>query len=265
MSDELLPEDGPERDTAGETRPQAMPLAPASKRKGHRKGNRTPAQAGTGPAAGSADGGSTTADPADDEGPRTGPDRRCIVTGVVQPKAALIRFVAGPGDEVVPDLDGSLPGRGLWLSARRDVVETATAKKAFSRAARRQLVVPGDLAQRVEDLLRRRCLGTLGIARRAGLVAAGFDVVKAAAKEGHVVLLLEAADGAEDGRRKVTAAARDAVVVDVFSAAELAAALGRDHVIHVAVSAGKATERALVARLLADVARFTAYRAVAEP
>ena len=189
--------------------------------------------------------------------------RRCLVTGVVKQKAELLRFVVGPEAEIVPDLTGTLPGRGLWLSARRDVVETATAKKAFARAARRAVVVPGDLAERLALLLRQRCLETLGLARRAGLVAAGFDVVKAAAKQGHVVLLLEASDGAEDGRRKVTGAAPGAQVVDVFSAAELAAALGRDHVIHVAVSAGRASERALVARLLADVARFVSYTAVA--
>jgi len=242
--------------------------ANAGGKKGHRKGTRKPPVAAEGALAhgvvalGVAAQG-VVAEGEGAEAPESGPLRRCLVTGMVQTKTALVRFVIDPEGAIVPDLDGSLPGRGLWLSARRDVVETATAKKAFARAARRAVVVPNDLANRVEALLRRRCLETVGLARRAGLVAAGFDVVKAAAKQGHVMLLLEASDGAMDGRRKVTGAAPGVPVVDVFSAAELAAALGREHVIHVAISASRASERALVARLLADVARLVGYSAVA--
>lgn len=197
--------------------------------------------------------------------PRAGddPQRRCIVSGAVQPKEGLMRFVVGPDGTVVPDLDGRLPGRGLWLSARRDMVETATVKRAFPRAARRAVTVPPDLADRIDRLLRARCQDLLGLARRAGLVVAGFDQVRAAGKEGQVALLLEAADGAADGRRKVTAAAPEATVVDILAGAELAAALGRDHVVHVAVLAGKPAQRPLVARLLEELERLSAYRAPA--
>jgi predicted RNA-binding protein YlxR (DUF448 family) len=188
-----------------------------------------------------------------------GPERRCIVSGVVAAKADLLRFVADPSGTVVPDMDGDLPGRGLWLSARRDMVETATRKQAFSRAARRKLVAPPDLADRVEALLRGRCLDRLGLAKRAGLVVAGFDKVRAAAKGGRVALLLEAADGAEDGRRKITALAPKARVVDMFSGGDLAAALGRDHVVHVAILTGSPEQRPLAARLAEDIDRYAAY------
>lgn len=191
------------------------------------------------------------------------PQRRCIVSGDVQPKEGLLRFVLGPEDEVVPDLDERLPGRGLWLSARRDMVETATAKRAFARAARKPVKASPDLADRVEGLMRLRCQNLLGLARRAGLVVAGFDQVRAAGREGTVALLLEAAEGAADGRRKVTAAAPDALVVDIMTGAELASALGRDHVVHVAVLAGKPAQRPLVARLLQELERLAAYTAPA--
>ncbi|MGC2854911.1 RNA-binding protein [Novispirillum sp. DQ9] len=189
--------------------------------------------------------------------------RRCIVSGAVGPKEGLMRFVIGPDGDVVPDLDARLPGRGLWLSARRDMVETATAKRAFARAARQAVKVAPDMADRIDGLLRGRCQDLLGLARRAGLVVAGFDQVRAAGKEGQVALLLEAADGAADGRRKVTAAAPGATVVDILAGAELAAALGRDHVVHVAVLAGKPAQRPLVARLLEELSRLSAYRAPA--
>jgi predicted RNA-binding protein YlxR (DUF448 family) len=171
----------------------------------------------------------------------------------------LLRFVAAPDNTVVPDLDGKLPGRGLWLSICRDMVETATRKKAFARAARKGLTAAPDLADQVAFLLRRRCLDTLGFARRAGLVTAGFDKVKAEAKAGRVVLLLEAAEGADDGRRKIAALAPKAPVIDVFTGAELASILGRDHVVHVALLAGPPAQRALARRLVTEIARLRTY------
>lgn len=224
------------------------------RRKAHRKGG--------GSAGGGADGSAPPRSHRDD-----GSLRRCIVSGVSLPKDLLIRFVLGPQGEVVPDLDGKLPGRGLWLSARRDMLETATRKRAFSKAARCQTVANADLPEQVEALLRQRCLNLLGLARRAGVALAGFDKVVAAAKAGQVRLLLEAAEGADDGRRKVLAAAAQAnrlghrmpVVHDVFTGAEMAAVLGREHVVHVAVTAGGPDRRMLVARLAAECERLAIY------
>ena len=48
------------------------------------------------------------------EEPEHGPLRRCLVTRERLPKEAMIRFVLGPGRELVPDLAGKLPGRGMW-------------------------------------------------------------------------------------------------------------------------------------------------------
>ncbi|MBX9634346.1 MAG: DUF448 domain-containing protein, partial [Magnetospirillum sp.] len=107
--------------------------------------------------------------------PVTGPNRRCIATATVRPKGELLRFVVSPDGEVVPDLERRLPGRGIWLSARRDVVNTAVTKRLFAKAARRAVVVPQDLADRVEALLLRRCLDVLGLARRAGHAVCGFE------------------------------------------------------------------------------------------
>lgn len=218
------------------------PLSSGGRRKGHRKG-----------------GAVSSAPPAGADGVEDASVRRCIVSGVSLPKDQMIRFVAAPDGTVVADLNGTLPGRGLWLSARRDMVETATRKRAFSRAARQALTAAPDLADQVGALLRRRCLDTLGFARRAGVVTAGFDKVKAEAKAGRVLLLLEAAEGADDGRRKLSALAPKAPVVDLFSGAELAAILGRDHVVHVALLAGPPAQRPLVARLESQIDCLKAY------
>ncbi|MBY0431208.1 MAG: RNA-binding protein, partial [Rhodospirillales bacterium] len=172
-----------------------------------------------------------TAEPAEDwaeEEERTGPERRCIASGRVAPKDGMIRFVIGPDGVVVPDVEGILPGRGIWLSASRDMVNTAVVKKLFAKAARARVTAPPDLAERLEHLLLRRCLDLLGLARRAGQVVAGFEKVRAELKAGRGAVLIAARDGAADGREKIRALAPRLPLVCVLANAELSAALGRE-------------------------------------
>jgi predicted RNA-binding protein YlxR (DUF448 family) len=191
--------------------------------------------------------------PADEE--ERGPLRRCLVTGAVRPKEEMVRFVVGPDGRLVPDVEERLPGRGLWLSAGRDMVNTAAAKGLFAKAARRAVDVPPDLADRVEALLARRCLDLLGLARRAGEAAGGFEKARAWLAAGTVGVVVTAADGAADGRRKLLAGAPEVPVVALFGAADLAAATGRDHVVHVAVREGRIAER-----LRREAARLAGFR-----
>jgi predicted RNA-binding protein YlxR (DUF448 family) len=189
--------------------------------------------------------------PRDEEPAAEGPLRRCLATRAVRPKAELLRFVVGPGDLLVPDIAGRLPGRGLWITPVRDIVAGAAARNLFAKAAKARVVVPPDLVDRVEGLLARDLLDRLGLARRAGQVVAGFEQVRALLAEGGAGLLLAAADGAEDGRRKLRGVAAGVPLVDWLTAAELAAALGRDTVVHAAVRRGVFAERlaAAAARL----------------
>ena len=143
----------------------------------------------------------------------TGPVRRCIASGERRPPADMVRFVVDPGGEVVPDVGESLPGRGLWLSASRIMINTATRKGGFAKAARRRVTVPDDLADRVEGLLARRMVEGLGLARRAGAAVAGFEKVRTRLKDGRAGLLLQALDGAADGRRRTWALAGDRIPV----------------------------------------------------
>ena len=61
-------------------------------------------------------------------------ERTCVVTRAVMPVDALVRFVAGPEGTVVPDLRHRLPGRGVWVTAEREAVETAVKKRLLARA-----------------------------------------------------------------------------------------------------------------------------------
>ena len=173
----------------------------------------------------------------------SGPFRRCLVSGESRPVERMIRFVIGPDGSVVPDLEARLPGRGMWLSAERDVVNKALAKNHFARAARRAVTAPGDLAERIESLLARRCVELLGLARRAAQIVAGYDQVRASLAQGDGGLLLEASDGSADGRDKLLAVAPRIAVIDVLSSDELGAAMGRDRFVHVLVAPGRLADR----------------------
>lgn len=175
-----------------------------------------------------------------------GPLRRCIVTGSVLPKERLVRFVLNADGALVPDIAGRLPRRGLWLQARRDVVETACAKGSFAKAAHRTVSVPDRLADRIEALLRRRCLDLVGLARRAGQVASGFEQVRAWLREGRAAVLIAAIDGAESGRGKMSGLARELPLIQLLTAAELGAALGRERAVHVALARGVLAERLVI-------------------
>ena len=195
--------------------------------------------------------------------------RRCLVTGEVRPCAELMRFVAGPDDLVVPDLDARLPGRGLWLVGRRDIVAKACAKRAFARGAKRNVApMVGPDGESLEDFversLRRRALAALTMARKAGAFVSGFEKVRAAlaTRDGEEnaggAVLLCACDAGDDGRYKISRLADRAggvARVDMFDADQLGAAAGRDHTVHALVLPGGAARH-----VLETVRAFAVYR-----
>ena len=187
-------------------------------------------------------------DATNEEDDETGPLRRCIASGERLDPDRMIRFVVGPEDRLVPDVAGKLPGRGFWVSADRDRLRQAIAKHLFARAARRTVKVDPDLAELVERLVERQCLDMIGLAKRAGAAVAGFDKVEAMLRKAPVGVLVEAIDGAADGRDKLRRLAPDAPVVSLFSAAMLAGAMGRDGIlVHVAIARGKLAQRLVAA------------------
>jgi uncharacterized protein len=174
---------------------------------------------------------------------------------VTRPKSVLVRFVVAPDGRLVPDVAAKLPGRGLWLTAERDIVAAAVTKRLFARAARRPVTVDDDLAERVEFLLAERCRDQIGLARRAGQAVMGFAKVEAALAAGKAAVLLAAADGAADGRSKLRAMAPSLPLVEQFTGAELGTAFGREHVVHAALAPGR-----LAQALVVDAARLAGFR-----
>ncbi|MCB2107547.1 MAG: RNA-binding protein [Rhodobacteraceae bacterium] len=181
--------------------------------------------------------------------------RQCLVSREHLPTRAMIRFVVGPDDAIVPDLEERLPGRGLWVAARRDAIETAARKNTFAQAAKAKVGVPNDLSDKVANLLKRRCMDRLGLARRAGLVTCGADKVREALAAKRGAVLVEACDGSPAERQKMAAVAPQLPVIDAFARRDLGEALGRDDAVHVVLAPGP-----LTAAFVSDAARYAAMR-----
>jgi len=184
-------------------------------------------------------------------------ERRCVVTRQLREKSALIRFVVGPDRTLVPDIAETLPGRGLWITACRKAIEEAARGRTLAKAVRGPVSVAPDLAERVEALLARRCIETIGLARRAGAAVSGFDKARQWLRAGRGRVILAAADGAAAGRDKIRRLAPSLPVVDVLTAGELGGAFGRDYCVHAVLA-----ETRLADRLLHDAARLAGFRSV---
>lgn len=183
------------------------------------------------------------------------PERKCIVSGEVQPKAGLIRFCLGPDGMVVPDILAKLPGRGFYVSANRAMIEKAAAKGLFSRAARQPAQAMPDLADLVESLLLRRVIDLISMARKASGAVMGYEKVKDWLASGRAVLLIQAADGSERGKTKLRAPEGDGRFIGFLTAQELGLAFGRERAIHAALAAGGLTQR-----VIEDAARLCGLR-----
>jgi len=156
----------------------------------------------------------------------------------------MIRFVIAPDRTVVPDLAERLPGRGIWLSAARDVVQAARARGAFAKAARGPVTVPPDLLEMLQAALVRRIGELLGFARRAGQAVAGFEKAREWLRSERAGLVVQAADGSVEERKRCLSSARGPVPVHTpLSAVALGAVFGRDHAVHVVVAPGALADR----------------------
>lgn len=205
------------------------------------------------------------------------PSRRCILSGEKDARDGLIRLALGPDGMVAPDVRARAPGRGAWIGVNRVALDTANAKGklkgALARAFKTSAVgAPADLGARIEDALEKDALNRLGLEAKSGMLLTGSEKIDAAARKGEVKLLLHAADAGIDGNRKLDQAWR--VGRDREGSAEqgmvlpvgrtiLSLALGRENVVHIALTDRAAAER--VALALTRWRDFIGSEATAEP
>ncbi|MEL6101506.1 MAG: RNA-binding protein [Pseudomonadota bacterium] len=171
-----------------------------------------------------------------------GPERKCIATGEVQPKYGLIRFVVGPNDQLVPDLAGKLPGRGIYVAADRAALDKAVAKKLFARAARQPVEVTEGLVNEVERQLARRVVDLISLARKSGQAVTGYERVKDWLMKEEAEVLIQASDGSERGKSKLSTP-HFGTYIGWLTADELGMAFGRQTAVHGALGSGGLTKR----------------------
>jgi predicted RNA-binding protein YlxR (DUF448 family) len=153
----------------------------------------------------------------------------------------MVRFVIAPDMRVVPDLSQRLPGRGIWLSARGDVLETARVRGIFARAARAPVIAQSDLVDQVRLGLVRRIIEHLGLARRAGQAVGGFVKARSWLESGRAGLILQAQDASPDECARLLGG-KSVPAVSPLPASDLGSAFGRDHLVHVAIAHGRLAE-----------------------
>jgi predicted RNA-binding protein YlxR (DUF448 family) len=180
----------------------------------------------------------------------------------------LIRLAIGPEGQVLPDIRAKAPGRGAWIGVSRAELEVALAKGKLKGALARSfkdgaLVIPDTLPALIEDGLRKALLDRLGLESRASMLLTGSEKIDVACRKGQVQLLLHAADAAADGNRKLDQAYRvgqEAEGTDLAGITlpvdreALSMAMGRDNVVHIAVTDSRAASR-----LRAAIGRLESY------
>lgn len=171
-----------------------------------------------------------------------GPDRKCLATGEVQPKHGLVRFVIGPDGQVVADIMGKLPGRGVYVTAEREALEVAVKKKLFSRGFKTQVTMPDGLVDEVERQILRRLVELLSLARKSGAAVGGYEKVKDWLSKEEAQVLIQAIDGSGRGKSKLSTPHKGSYI-GCLTADELGMAFGRQTVIHAALASGGLSKR----------------------
>jgi predicted RNA-binding protein YlxR (DUF448 family) len=192
------------------------------------------------------------------------PERTCVLSRRKAGREELIRLALSPEGEVAPDARARAPGRGAWIGVTRAELDAANAKGKLKAALQRafkanDIRVPANLGERTEHALRKAALDRLGMEVRAGNLINGADRVEAAARAGKVHLLIHALDASEDGRRRMDQAWRvggggPKGMIFPEGRTILSLALGRENVVHVAL-----TDPAAASRVSHALARWRAF------
>ena len=192
------------------------------------------------------------------------PERTCVLTRRKGTKDELIRLALSPDGDVAPDVRARAPGRGAWIDVARDELDAANAKGKLKSALQRafktnDLRVPEDLGERIEHALRQTALDRLGMEARSGKLINGSDRIETAARSGKVHMLIHAADAGEDGCKRLDQAWRvgggdQAGLVFPEGRTILSLALGRENVVHIAL-----TDPAAASRVSHALARWRAF------
>ena len=162
-------------------------------------------------------------------------NRKCVITGLVKPKNALLRFTILPSNEFVPDFNKKLGGKGIYFSNSksliRNVVQTAKIGKLIHKPAKYDQNLP-DL---IEKLLAAKGLEALNLARKSGNLIFGFEKIKEQIIKNKVAFVVEATDAGADGKQKMFELCKNIEIVSIYDSATFDRAFDKEMVVYIAI------------------------------
>ena len=157
----------------------------------------------------------------------------CVITGDTRALNDMVRCVLAPDKTIMIDLDEKLPGEFMWMTASKDVFKKAIWRNSFTTILRESVVTPKDLAEKTEIALLKKCLETLGLAKKSGILITGFAKTEEWLQSDPASVYCVASDASDHGRKKLQKG--NVATINQFTNAQLSAALGDVNIMHVAL------------------------------
>lgn len=171
-------------------------------------------------------------------------NRKCILTGSVQNKEDLLRFVLLKDGTLLPDFDKKLPGRGFYFSNSKQLLEDLvnknkeSSKNPLNKVLHTKVLIPDDLPEMIEKILEKKALNSLNLARKSGTLILGFEKIKEAVLKKRISFIITALDAGADGKSKLEKIAGDLQKVELFTTEVMSAVLNRDNTVYLAIVKG---------------------------
>ncbi len=172
---------------------------------------------------------------------RCDPIRTCLVTGKKADRfsMSLLRFTVSPDNRIVYDINEKLHGRGVWISAHKDIVQKACDKQLFKRAFNPHIICSDTLADDVQAQLKAKLMQYMHFSRKASCLVSGTEKVITLLRKmrGKEIFLAASHEIGKDSIRRLHKEMLDSVLyADIFSTDELSNISGKPNSVLLAVS-----------------------------
>ena len=104
----------------------------------------------------------------------------------------FIKFSLSPDNKLVPDLHDKLPGKSIWATTDKALIECIQERKDVKEHFGVSHVFTNDLLFLIKKILRKKIVNSISLAKKAGYLAIGIDTIKAQLKEKKHCLIIVA-------------------------------------------------------------------------
>jgi hypothetical protein len=165
--------------------------------------------------------------------------RKCVWTGQIKNKADLLRFVVLKDGTCLPDFNKKLDGRGFYLSNSKKMLQELTEKKKpLNKILHKDVIIAENTPQIVEQILQKKALDAINLARKSGDLVLGFEKVKESVGKSTVAFVIKASDAGADGQHKIAEKAKDLEQWSLFDIDTLSRTLNRENTVYLGVKKG---------------------------